>query len=59
MDIEPYDVYRADEAWCTATSFCMLPVTRFNFRPVGDGKPEPIYRRLLKAWSEEVGVDTA
>ena len=56
-DIEPYDVRVADEAWWTSTSFCMVPITRFNFYPVGDGKPGPIYRKLLAAWSEEVGVD--
>ncbi len=56
-DIEPYDVRIADEAWWTSTTVCMVPITRFNFYPVGDGKPGPIYRRLLAAWSEEVGVD--
>lgn len=58
-DIEPYDVREADEAWFTSTSICMVPITRFDFQPVGDGKPGPIYRRLLAAWSEEVGVDIA
>jgi branched-subunit amino acid aminotransferase/4-amino-4-deoxychorismate lyase len=58
-DLEPYDVRQADEVWSTSTTVCMIPVTRFNFRPVGDGRPGPIYRRLLAAWSEEVGVDIA
>ena len=56
-DIEPYDVREADEAWYTSTTICMLPITRYNFDPVGDGKPGPIYRRLLAAWSQSVGVD--
>ena len=56
-DIEPYDVREADEAWWTATTVCMVPITRFNFQPVGDGKPGMIYRKLLSEWSEEVGVD--
>ena len=56
-DIEPYDVREADEAWYASTTICMLPITRFNFGPVGDGKPGPIYRRLLAAWSQNVGVD--
>lgn len=58
-DIEPYDVREADEAWITSTPFSMLPVTRFNFQTVGDGKPGSIYRRLLTAWGSEVGVDIA
>ena len=56
-DIEPYDVREADEAWYASTTICMLPITRFNFGPVGDAKPGPIYRRLLAAWSQNVGVD--
>ena len=58
-DLEPYDVREADEAWYTSTTICMLPITRFNFAPVGDGRPGPIYRRLLAAWSQQVGVDIA
>ena len=56
-DIEPYDVRQAEEAWFTSTTICMVPVTRFDFQPVGDGRPGPVYRRLLEAWSREVGVD--
>ncbi len=56
-DIEPYDVREADEAWWTSTTTCMMPVTRFNFQPIGDGKPGDIYLRLLDAWSKEVGVN--
>ena len=56
-DIEPYDVREADEAWWTSTTICMMPVTRFNFQPIGDGKPGPIYLRLLDAWSKDVGVN--
>ncbi len=59
VDLDPYDVRDADEAWHTSTTVCMQPITRFDFRPVGDGKPGPIYRKLLAAWSEEVGVDIA
>ena len=29
----------------------------FDFQPVGTGRPGPIYRQLIDAWSEEVGVD--
>ena len=58
-DIEPYDVRAADEAWHTSTTICMQPITRFNFQSVGDGRPGPIFRKLLATWSEEVGVDIA
>jgi branched-chain amino acid aminotransferase len=58
-DISPYDARAADEIWFTSTTICMIPVTRFNFRPVGDGQPGPVYTQLLHAWSEAVGVDIA
>ncbi len=58
-DLEPYDVRHAEEAWFTSTTICMVPVTRFEFQPVGNGAPGPIYRRLLQTWSEHVGVDIA
>ena len=37
----------------------MTPSTRFNFNPIGDGQVGPVYKRILAAWSEEVGVDIA
>ena len=37
----------------------MIPATRFDFQQIGDGKPGSVYRRLLGAWSEEVGMDIA
>lgn len=56
-DLQPYDAYTADEAFFSSTPYCIMPATRFNGLPVGDGKVGPITRRLLAAWSELVGVD--
>ncbi len=56
-DLQPYDLYTADEAFFASTSPCVLPVTRVDRRQVGDGKPGPITQQLLAAWSEEVGLD--
>jgi len=56
-DIQPYDVYTADEAFFTSTPYCIMPATRFNGLPVGDGAVGPVTKRLLAAWSELVGVD--
>lgn len=57
--LQPYDLMLADEAFVTASSYQMLPVVRFEGRPVGDGVVGPVYRRLLTAWGVEVGVDIA
>ena len=50
-NIEPYDVYTADEAFMTGTPFCMLPVTSINNLPISDGKVGPIFNRLISKLS--------
>ena len=57
QDLQPYDVYTADEAFFTSTPYCIMPATRFNAIPVGDGRVGPVTQRLLGAWSERVGMD--
>lgn len=56
-NIEPYDVYCADEAFLTATPFCILPTTHLNGLPIGNGVMGPMTRKLLRLWSDNVGVD--
>ena len=56
-DLQPYDLYTADEAFWTTTSMCVMPMTQVDRRPIGDGKPGPMSQRLLAAWSEAVGID--
>jgi branched-chain amino acid aminotransferase len=56
-DFQPYDIYPADEAFFTSTPYCIMPATKFNGLPVGDGQVGPVTKRLLQAWSELVGVD--
>lgn len=58
-NIEPYDVYTADEAFMTGTPFCMLPVTALNANPIGTGKVGPVFARLLNQWGKNTGVDVA
>ena len=56
-DFQVYDVMNADEAMITVTSKCLVPATRINGRPIGDGKPGPIVARLQNAWAEQFGLD--
>ena len=56
-NIEPYDVYTADEAFMTGTPFCMLPVTSMNGVKIGNGEVGPIFKKVLKKWSINVKVD--
>ena len=56
-NIDPYDVYMADEAFMTGTPFCMLPVTSLNALNIGDGKVGTIFSKLINKWSANTGVD--
>jgi len=56
-NIEPFDVYEADEVFLTSTPFCILPAVTLNKLKIGDGKPGKITKKLIKAWSDLVGVD--
>ena len=56
-DFQPYDIYTAEEAFFTSTPYCIMPATKFNGLPVGDGHVGAVTQRLLAAWSELVGVD--
>ena len=56
-NLDLFDAYHADEAFLTSTGFSMLPVTRINTIRIGDGKVGPVFKRLLEAWSKDVGVD--
>ena len=53
------DVAAAGEILLTSTPNCLLPVTRLDGRTIGGGTPGPRFRRLLAAWSDDVGVDIA
>jgi len=58
-NIEPFDIYEADEVFLTSTPFCLLPAVKLNGLKIGGGKPGRITKRILKAWGELVGVDIA
>jgi branched-subunit amino acid aminotransferase/4-amino-4-deoxychorismate lyase len=49
----------AHEAMLTSTSVCLLPIVECDGSAIGDGRPGPVYRRLLKVWSDMVGLDVA
>ena len=56
-NIEPYDVYTADESFMTGTPFCILPVTGLNNVLIGTGEMGKITKLLINKWGESVGVD--
>lgn len=58
-DITPAEFIAADEIFLTSTSVCLLPVVKVDDAAIGDGKPGPMFAKLLAKWSERVGVDVA
>lgn len=58
-DIQVHSVMNADEAFLASTPFCLMPVTRINGVAIADGRPGPLYRQLMEAWSAAIGVDIA
>jgi branched-chain amino acid aminotransferase len=57
VPLQPYDVYTADEAFFTSTPYCIMPATRFNGLPVGDGQVGPVTKSLLAGWGDLAGFD--
>jgi branched-chain amino acid aminotransferase len=58
-DITPSQLAACDEVLLTSTSICVQPVASIDGQKIGSGTPGPLYRRLLAAWSDQVGVDIA
>jgi branched-chain amino acid aminotransferase len=54
---KPYDVYTADEAFVTTTSYTVLPVASLDGVKIGTKIPGPITERLIKAVGKKMGVD--
>ena len=56
-DMQPYDLYTADEVFFTRTSPRIVPVREVDGRPVAREVPGPLTKQLLAAHSEMVGLD--
>ena len=56
MNIEPFDVMNADEAFFSSTPFFVMPAISINGQPIGTGKPGPVVERLVDAFAQHVGL---
>jgi branched-chain amino acid aminotransferase len=47
-----YDIYTADECFLTGTAAEIIPAVELDNRPIGNGKPGVITRRLIERFRE-------
>lgn len=57
VNLGRYEALQADEIFCTATTYALVHAATFEGQPVGDGRPGPVFRKLLEAWKKTTGVD--
>ena len=55
--IQVSELAQAEEAFLSSSAVCILPVSQIDGHAVGRGQPGPVFRQLVKAWSELTGVD--
>ncbi|MEM2816421.1 MAG: branched-chain-amino-acid transaminase [Candidatus Bathyarchaeia archaeon] len=55
QNITPTELFTADEAFLTGTAAEITPIAEINGRPIGDGKPGPVTRRLMIEFEKMLG----
>jgi len=50
--VAPFDLLVADEIFLTSTAAGLVPVTKVDGAPIGDGRPGPMFRRIDAAYDE-------
>ena len=58
-DYDAMELAAADEAFVTSTPACLLPVTKFNGQPIGNGQPGPLFQQLIERWNGLVSLNIA
>jgi len=51
-DVTQAELNSADEIWLTSSTREISPVTRLDDRSVGDGKPGPLWRRMIRLYQD-------
>ena len=52
--LQRHDLYIADECFLTGTAAEVVPVTKIDGRPIGDGTPGPITHQLIEAFRKHI-----
>jgi 4-amino-4-deoxychorismate lyase len=53
-DVSPEEAHTAAEMLLVGSSIKVAPVVEWDGKPVGEGKPGPIAKKLLDLWHEDV-----
>lgn len=53
VEMTRYELYTADEFFLTGTAAEVVPVSKYDERLIGDGRPGPITRELIDAFHRE------
>lgn len=48
-----YDIYTADECFLTGTAAEVIPVVKVDDRPIGEGTPGAVFKKLLEGFRDE------
>ncbi len=56
-DMTRYDLWCADECFLTGTGAEIVPVSKLDGRQIGEGRPGPLTREVMKAFRRRVLVD--
>lgn len=57
QNLTAYDLYQAEEAFLTSSTYCIMPVATVNGQPIGMTAPGRLTNKLTQLWSEKVGLD--
>jgi len=52
-DIRRDELFSADEVWISAATRAVLPITRIDGKTIGDGRPGPLWQRMLGLFEED------
>jgi branched-chain amino acid aminotransferase len=55
--ITRHEVYNADECFLTGTAAELIPVVKVDGRPIADGKPGPLTKKMLQLFQEVTSQD--
>lgn len=56
-ELQLYDLFTADEAFVSTSSYVILPVGQVNGSPVGSETPGPVTQRITAEWGKLAGLD--